>query len=228
MDNKLIDTYLSLSKVFSTNGYHLFLVGGSVRDFLLGIELRDLDLATDATPNEINSFLNVSMRYAQYGSVNYKKDDISVDITTFRKEKGYKDFRHPVNIKFVRKMKTDYKRRDFTINAMYLDDRFHLYDYSTGEKDLKDKVIRLVGNPYKRIKEDPLRILRAIRFSIKYNFVIEEKTKKAMKKYIHLLARINIDKIKSEIKKFNFTDINVFRNIVFEFKLENFFSDVLK
>lgn len=207
MANKKIDAYLRLAKIFKQKGFNLYLVGGTVRDFLLHIPLTDMDLATDAVPNQMIPFLdNPDTSFQQYGVIKYNFEGVKFDITTLRIEDNYDDSRHPKKIKFVTDLKKDYVRRDFTINAMYLDSYFVLYDYAKGQEDLKNKVIRFVGNPKKRIKEDPLRIMRAIRFSLKYGFTIEKKSEEMMKKYSSLLSNINPEKLKEEIRKIGDVD----------------------
>ena len=199
--NKKAQSFLKLHDIFSTHGYHLYLVGGTVRDILLNIELDDMDAVTDATPEEMKTFIKADFTFAKMGSVKYKVDDVKFDITTLRKEKRYVDSRHPAQIKFVNSLKVDHKRRDFTINAMYMDNNFKLIDFENGLEDLNNRVIRMVGNPYKRLKEDPLRILRAIRFMIIYDLKMDEKLEKALIKTKKYLDNINIEKIKMEIKK---------------------------
>ncbi len=200
MQDKLND-YLTLQRLFKQNHFKLYLVGGTVRDFLLGKPLSDMDLVTDATPIQMHEFVDVDLTFAKWGSVRYKMNNTKFDITTLRKEKAYKDSRHPNKIKFVKSLKIDSKRRDFTINALYMDENFKVYDYVGGLKDLNKKNIRMIGNPFKRIKEDPLRILRAIRFSIILDFRLDPKLVKAIKMYGHLLKKIKVEKIFEEIRK---------------------------
>ena len=192
-----------LDKIFKENGFSIFEVGGSVRDELLGLEVFDFDFATDATPKEMMKFLpDVNDTFAKYGCIKYKGEHGRAEITTFRVEESYNDFRHPNNISFVKSLNEDYKRRDFTINAIYKDINGKLYDPSHGIEDLKNKTIRFIGNPETRIKEDPLRILRAKRFASKLGFEIEPETAKAMEKLAYLLEKLNPEKIKEEERKF--------------------------
>ena len=201
-----IAAFFELSKIFEQKGYHLYLVGGTVRDILLNLPLADMDVVTDANPDEMKFFVEGDYTFSRMGSVKCKVNDVRIDITTLRKEKHYKDYRHPATIRFVKDLKKDYVRRDFTINAMYMDKHFELIDYCHGLSDLNSRLIRMVGNPKKRIKEDPLRILRAIRFSLTYDFVIEPHLEKAMIQSIKLLDRLSKDKIKQEIRKINCLD----------------------
>ncbi len=194
--------FVDLAKLFEKSGFTLYMIGGTSRDFLLGREVFDYDFTTDATPSEMKTFLSqADYTFEKYGMVFivYKKQKI--DVVTLREEGEYIDFRHPKNIRFVRDTKLDYVRRDFTINAIYIDKAFHIIDYADGLKDLKDGVIRFIGNPEKRVIEDPLRILRAERFAKKLGFIIEDKTQAAIEKYRYLLAKLNPDKVREEENK---------------------------
>ena len=197
------DLFKFLNDIFQENGFSIFEVGGSVRDELLGLEVFDFDFATNATPEEMVKFLpNSNDTFARYGCIKYKGEYGRAEITTFRVEESYDDFRHPNKIRFVKTLDEDYKRRDFTINAIYKDINGKLYDPSNGVEDLKNKTIRFIGDPETRIKEDPLRILRAKRFASKLGFQIEDDSLKAMEKLEYLLEKLNPDKIKEEERKF--------------------------
>ena len=191
-----------LNKIFKENGFSIFEVGGSVRDELLGLEVTDFDFATDATPEEMMKFLpNANDTFAKYGCIKYKGEYGRAEITTFRKEEDYDDFRHPRKVTFVRSLEEDYLRRDFTINAIYKDVDGKIYDPAHGVFDINNKVIRFIGNPEVRIKEDPLRILRAKRFASKLGFKIDDLTQESIDKYSYLLDKLNPDKIKEEERK---------------------------
>ena len=199
MQNEL---FKYLDKTFKENGFSIFEVGGSVRDEILGLEVFDFDFATDATPEEMMKFLpNAIDTFAKYGCIKYKGEHGRAEITTFRVEESYDDFRHPTQIRFVKSLNEDYLRRDFTINAIYKDVNGKIYDPANGVEDIKNKLIRFIGEPEKRIKEDPLRILRAKRFAAKLGFEIEPETAKAMEKLSYLLEKLNPDKIKEEERK---------------------------
>ena len=194
--------FVRLCELFKERGYHAYLVGGSVRDYLLKKNFSDLDIATDATPEEMKLFLNdVDYTFAKFGSVKVKCYKFSFDVTTFRKESEYRDFRHPGRIEFTRDIKVDALRRDFTINALYLDQNFEVLDLVGGKKDIDDKIIRMIGNPLTRLKEDPLRIVRALRFSYDLDFKIEEELAKAINENVSLLKELNVEKIKQEVSK---------------------------
>ena len=199
MQNEL---FKYLDKTFKENGFSIFEVGGSVRDEILGLEVFDFDFATDATPEEMMKFLpNAIDTFAKYGCIKYKGEHGRAEITTFRVEESYDDFRHPTQIRFAKSLNEDYLRRDFTINAIYKDVNGKIYDPANGVEDIKKRLIRFIGEPEKRIKEDPLRILRAKRFAAKLGFEIEPETAKAMEKLSYLLEKLNPDKIKEEERK---------------------------
>lgn len=222
MDEKLLE-FLSLNKLFSDNGFSLYMVGGTVRDYLLGLPLDDMDVVTDAKPDDIKNFLpDASFVFARFGSVSYKTNKkVKFDITTLREEKGYEDARHPDNIHFVKDLSIDVKRRDFTVNALYMDSSLKVIDYVNGEEDLKNRILRMVGNPDLRIKEDPLRIIRALRFSIDYNLKIDEELDKAIRKNVSLLEKLNIQKIKQDIKKIKSKNINLINKLFEEYNIKH-------
>lgn len=218
MDKK-ITTFLHLSDVFVKHGYHLFLVGGTVRDFLLNLPLTDMDAVTDATPKEMESFIDGDYTFAKYGSIKYKFEDVKFDITTLREEKDYIDYRHPGKIIYVKDLSIDVKRRDFTVNGLYLNNELKVIDYVHGIDDLNKKMLVMIGDPNIRLQEDPLRIIRALRFSIMYDLTIDEKLKKAIKEKKELLNNINIEKIHLDLKKIKNVDEEKLRKIFDEFNL---------
>ena len=168
MDKK-IDSFLFLADIFSKNGYQLFLVGGTVRDYLLGLPLTDMDAVTDATPDEMKAFIpDGNFTFAKYGNVGYKFNGTKFDLTSLRKEDEYADSRHPNSVIFVKDLSIDVRRRDFTINGIYLDRDMKIIDYVGGQNDLRNHLLRMIGDPDKRIKEDPLRIIRALRFALDF------------------------------------------------------------
>ena len=201
MEHKL-EIYRDLATLFDSKGFLLYLVGGTVRDYLLGKELTDMDLVTDATPSEMKEFLsNADYTFEKYGSVRLKIDDIKFDITTLRKEEGYSEFRHPNKICFTKSLKEDVFRRDITINAMYMDKDLNVIDFVGGQKDISNKVIRMIGKPLKRINEDPLRIIRIYRFKLETGFEIERELNDVLEHNFSKAKLINKDKINQEIRK---------------------------
>lgn len=201
--NDKIKAFLNLAKLFNEQGFNLWLVGGTVRDYLLKEELTDMDAVTDALPEEVLSFLpNADKTFAKFGSLKYKDENcIKFDITTLRKEAVYTDGRHPEKIEFVKDLKIDYLRRDFTVNALYMDKDLKVIDYCHGQKDLEKRLLVMVGDPFIRTKEDPLRILRAIRFHLMHRLVINDNLLKAMHENFNLLKNTTDAKIRSELDK---------------------------
>ena len=222
MDQKLIE-FLQLNKLFEDNGFSLYMVGGTVRDYLMGLPLDDMDVVTDATPEDIKKFLpDASFVFARFGSVSFKTEKkVKFDITTLREEKGYEDARHPNKIHFVKDLSIDVKRRDFTVNALYMNSKLEVIDYVNGQEDLKNHTLRMVGNPDLRIKEDPLRIIRALRFSIDYKLDIDSELDKAIRNNISLLEKLNIEKIRQDIRKIKNKDSEVIRKLFEEYNIKH-------
>ncbi|MBU1255451.1 HDIG domain-containing protein [Patescibacteria group bacterium] len=186
--------------------FESYVVGGSVRDLLLGQKPKDWDITTKAKPKEIQKIFPDSFYKNKFGTVTIKtksKDSALkvIEITTFRTEQKYTDKRHPDKISFTNDAKDDLARRDFTINSIALDKKENILDPFKGQKDLKDKKIKAVGNPNDRFNEDALRMLRAIRLAIELNFKIESKTFKAIQKNSGWLQAIAKERIRDELIK---------------------------
>lgn len=202
-----------LSKL-KENGYQAYVVGGAVRDFLMGKTPHDYDLTSDALPSQISDvFKDFYQEHSgeKHGTIRVIIDHKPIEITTFRCDEGYTDYRRPDNVEFVKDVYIDSKRRDFSINAFYYSEG-HIYDFHEGLEDLNNKVIKTIGNPSTRFHEDALRILRAIRFSAKLGYEIESKTKTALldcKEELNLIAK---ERILIELKEISSTS-NFFRNI---------------
>lgn len=202
-----------LSKL-KENGYQAYVVGGAVRDFLMGKTPHDYDLTSDALPIQISDvFKDFYQEHSgeKHGTIRVIIDHKPIEITTFRCDEGYTDYRRPDNVEFVKDVYIDSKRRDFSINAFYYSEG-HIYDFHEGLEDLNNKVIKTIGNPSTRFHEDALRILRAIRFSAKLGYEIESKTKTALldcKEELNLIAK---ERILIELKEISSTS-NFFRNI---------------
>lgn len=186
----------------NSHGHSAFIVGGCVRDILLGKTPSDYDITTSATPQEIiNIFEKTVPTGIKHGTVTVIINGKSIEITTFRTEGKYTDSRRPDTVNFVKNLKEDLSRRDFTINALAYNEKEGLIDYFSGKEDLKHKVLKAVGNPEKRFREDALRILRLFRFASTLNFTIEEKTLNAALKCADLLPLISRERIAVELKK---------------------------
>ena len=189
---------------FSNHGHNAYLVGGSSRDILLFKKTHDIDIATDAKPEKVIAIFNlkkVDPFTFKFGNVKTIINEIEVDITTLRTESNYTDLRHPEKIEFIKDPKIDSLRRDFTINALYMDKDGKILDFHNGVQDLKDKIIRMIGEPNNRIKEDPVRILRALRFGLTLNMTIEDSLLLAIKLHQDLLNNVSDFRIKDEINK---------------------------
>lgn len=197
-----ISDFKELANIFAKFGYDLYLVGGSVRDYLLHSSFLDADCVSNASIEDIKKFLKVKSEYKNMGSAKFVYNGQEFDITTMRKESSYVDFRHPACIDKSNSPKEEYERRDFTINALYMDKDEVIYDYANGISDLNNRIVRCIGNPSIRFKEDPLRILRAIRFASNLDFEIEEELKNAIKDNLYLLKKLKFIKIKEELSKF--------------------------
>lgn len=199
--NKFKDA-IDILKIFNKNGYEAYFVGGCVRDYLLGEEFSDIDITTNALPEEVKKIFRKSIDTGiQHGTVTILVNGEGYEVTTFRTEDEYTNHRAPEKVEFVSNLREDLDRRDFTINAMALDSNGKLYDYHKGESDLTCKVIKTVNNPNDRFYEDALRMLRAFRFSSKLGFEIEYDTLEAIKKNAELIKFVSIERIVNEFKK---------------------------
>ena len=175
-------------------GFEAYFVGGSVRDVLLDRHVHDIDITTSAYPEEVKELFEKSIDTGiKHGTVTVLYEGESYEITTFRTESGYQDFRRPDHVTFVQNLDEDLKRRDFTINALAMDIRGQIIDLFNGVEDLKKRVIRAVGNPETRFHEDALRMMRAVRFMSQLEFKLEEKTERAIKDNHELLKKISME-----------------------------------
>lgn len=197
---------LKVLNILEENGYEAYIVGGYVRDKLLGITSNDIDICTNATPKEIKSIFKSSSS-PNYGSVNITYKNTNFDITTFRREIKYLDNRIPIKLKYIKNVKKDLLRRDFTINTICIDSKGNIKDILNIMSDLDNKIIKTVGNPRYKLKEDALRILRAIRFATILDFTIEEKTRHYLTSYSYLLKKLSFERKKQELDKI-FSSVN--------------------
>lgn len=197
-----------LLEKLENRGFKAYIVGGFVRDRLLGINSYDVDITTSASPDQIletfKDFKTIELG-KKFGTIKVLYQGQEYEITTFRKESGYADKRHPDKISFTDDIREDLKRRDFTINAIALRDGDYLDPFS-GRDDLEKKIIRAVGDPEKRIKEDALRSLRAVRFAAKLNFSLEENLKKAIKNNASDIKDLSKERIRDEVDKILMTE----------------------
>ncbi len=189
--------------------FEAYLVGGCVRNLLMGIPIADWDMTTNATPKEIQSIFPDSFCDNDFGTVGVKLIDDTdgkkyVEITTYRTEKNYSDHRHPGEVAWGKTLKEDIVRRDFTVNALAIEiehGNVNIIDFVDGQKDLQNKLLRAVGNPDERFKEDALRLMRAVRFSAQLDFEIEKNTLLAIKRDAHLITHISYERIRDELFK---------------------------
>lgn len=180
------------------NGFEAYLVGGFVRDYLLNRNTNDFDIATNALPKDVIEIFGPSKKKIEYGSYNLKLDDFNVDITTYRKEEGYKNCK-PVNLEYTSNLILDAKRRDFTINALYMNKNGEIIDPLEVLEDTKKKKLKMIGNPRIRFQEDPVRILRAIRFACIYDLKLDKDIIRAIKKEKKNLMLLSKERIKKEL-----------------------------
>lgn len=197
----MLEDALDLLKYIDSKGFNAYIVGGFVRDYLLGIDSTDLDITTDATPKELSKLFDDITINNDYGSIIVNYNSKRYEITTFRKESNYKDNRHPSKITYIKDLKEDLKRRDFTINAICIDKESNIIDYFDGKKDLDNRVINTIGNAKDRFEEDSIRIIRAIRFAAKLNFSLSDEVDKAIREKKYLVKDLSPFRKKQELDK---------------------------
>lgn len=196
------ETALLILKTLNDNGFKAYIVGGYPRDCYLKRKSIDIDICTSATPKDIQKIFNHSiLSKEQYGSVTIIENNIRFEITTFRKEMKYENNRFPVKIKYVDNLIEDLKRRDFIINTLCMDKEGNVIDLLEAKQDIDNQLIQTVGNADKKIKEDILRSLRAIRFATVLNFTLDNKLKDAIKKHRKLLKNLSFYRKKEELDK---------------------------
>jgi len=191
-----------LLKTLQSRGHKAYLVGGCVRDFILSVQPNDWDICTSALPEAVLEIFPESRTDGiKHGTVAVLMGSHTVEVTTFRSEGSYTDHRHPEDVSFVADLNTDLRRRDFTMNAMALPVDGYLTDPFGGVKDIQDKLVRCVGEPELRFEEDALRMFRAMRFSARLGFEIEEKTFEAIKTKAHLARDLSAERVREEVEK---------------------------
>lgn len=193
---------LEILKEINKNNYEAYIIGGYPRDLYLGIDNLDIDICTNAKYEDlINIFKDYEIINRGFGSVILKYKDNEFEITTFRKEYEYEKNRFPKKIEFVNTLEEDLKRRDFVINTLCMDSNGDYVDILNAKDDLDNKIIRCVGNSDKKIEEDILRSLRAIRFATILNFKLDDNLKGSIKKYSHLITNLSNKRIQEEMNK---------------------------
>lgn len=204
----MLDIALKLLKEITSHSYKAYIVGGFVRDHILGINSNDIDIATNATPKELKDiFSDILLPNEDYGSVTVIKNGIRFEITTFRKEITYVNNRKPIEIEYIDELEEDLIRRDFTINTICMDEKGKIIDLLDGKKDIDNKLIKTVGSADKKFREDSLRILRAIRFATVLDFSLDKDIVKAINKNKKLLKSLSYYRKREELDKI-FTSTN--------------------
>ena len=221
MQTKLDIGAIKIVEELEKNGYEAWIVGGAVRDMLLGLNSSDWDVTTSAKPDQIEPLFHESFYDNEYGTVKvagkhlieqfaFKEGEIDesilYDITTYRSESEYSDKRRPDSVEWGKTVQEDLKRRDFTINAIAINLKDEVVDPYGGKDDIKNKIVRSVGDPTERFEEDALRIMRAIRISAQLGFTIEEKTLLSLKEKVPNLKEISWERIGAETMKLLGTD----------------------
>ena len=224
---KMQKMYCKPIEILNYAGYEAYLVGGCVRDFVMGRDISDIDITTNALPEEIQRVfsdyrtLDIGIKH---GTITVLIDDEKYEITTYRAETDYIDHRHPGKVQFGVSLKDDLSRRDFTVNAMAWQGSGDAVDPYGGLCDIEDKIIRCVGEPLCRFDEDALRILRALRFSATLGFEIEECTSRAAFSMAHLLRSVSAERIYTEWKKllsgmYSYDVIEKYKVIISDYRL---------
>ena len=198
----ILESGKAILKTIEAASFEAFLVGGAVRDFVLGLDVQDVDITTSATPDDITRLFPKAIPTGKaFGTMTLIKDGHTFEITTYREDGTYINHRKPESIKFSKDVEEDLKRRDFTINALLMNASGKVIDLLGGLNDLDAGLIRTIGDPAERFNEDALRLLRAFRFHAKLGFHIEEHTLNAIQKNGSLIQKVSIERIQSEAEK---------------------------
>lgn len=208
----LEETFKEANTILDTlqkNGFEAYYVGGSVRDYLMDVSIGDIDITTNALPEDIqNIFPRTIDVGVEHGTVIVVINKTPFEVTTYRTETTYSDYRRPDSVSFTTSIKEDLARRDFTMNAVAMDRMFKIYDPYNGQLSIKNKEIVTVGDPYERFNEDALRMLRAIRFVSQLDFKLNESTFNGIVKLASNVQYISVERIVQELKKL-YSGVNV-------------------
>ena len=185
-------------KILNDNGYEAYFVGGYPRDLYMNKATIDYDITTSATPKEIKEIFK-DVNSEAYGCINFYYKGNKFEVTTFRKDIKYADNRKPIEIEYINDLKIDLMRRDFTMNTLCIDVNGNFIDYLNGRRDIDNKVIKVVGNTNKKLQEDALRILRAIRFATTLDFKLSKELEEGIIKYGHLVKNLSYERKKQEL-----------------------------
>ncbi|HCY5916392.1 TPA: CCA tRNA nucleotidyltransferase [Staphylococcus aureus] len=202
MDKSLFEQARPILEQIQDNGFEAYYVGGSVRDYVMGRNIHDIDITTSATPDEIESIFSHTIPVGkEHGTINVVFNDENYEVTTFRAEEDYVDHRRPSGVTFVRDLYEDLQRRDFTMNAIAMDTAYKLYDYFDGQQDINNRIIRTVGIAEERFQEDALRMIRCLRFQSQLSFDIAMETFEAMRTQMEDIKFLSIERIVIELTK---------------------------
>ncbi|MEG2868537.1 MAG: CCA tRNA nucleotidyltransferase, partial [Terrisporobacter sp.] len=209
------------------HGYEAYIVGGCVRDSIIGTQPHDYDITSSATPEKIMEIFadhKCIETGIEHGTVSILINEEIFEITTYRVEGEYKDHRRPEKVEYTRSLEEDLKRRDFTINSMAYNEKNGLVDIFGGISDINNKIIKTVGNPDERFEEDGLRMIRAIRFSSKLDFKIEKNTINAIYKNAPIIKNISLERISDELSEIILSDNPQNLIFIFDTKLLNYLN----
>ena len=216
----MLDVAINILKTINEAGYEAYIVGGYVRNSLLGIDSTDIDITTNATPKELQEIFNEAViPMADYGAVILNTNDYKFEITTFRREINYINNRKPIEVEYIKDLSEDLLRRDFTVNTICMDKDKNIIDLLNGKEDIDNRVIKTVLDPYYKFEEDALRILRAIRFATILDFTLDSELEKAILDKKSLLKNISYERKKEELDKI-FSSVNSRRGIDLLLKYE--------
>src|SRR5690554_5160335 len=199
--NMSLKSAKNLIRDLKRQGYQAYLVGGIVRDFLMKKKFSDIDITTSAKPFEVMKHFKAVPSGIKYGTVTILYDNIPFEVTTFRTDGPTSDNRHPDSVVYSNNVNDDVMRRDFTMNGILMDEYQNIYDYVGGQRDIEHKLIRAIGDPNKRFKEDALRMLRAFYFQSKLSFDIEQETKIAIQTHKELIKELAMERVLVELIK---------------------------
>lgn len=213
--------YLEILKKIEENGFVAYIVGGFVRDKILGINSKDIDIITNATPKDLKRIWKNIKTYEEYGAVKLQIKNCIIDITTFRKELSYKNGK-PNSILYINSLEEDLKRRDFLMNTLCMDSDENIIDLLDGKNDIENKIIRTIKDPKIEFEEDPSRILRALRFMSTLDFKLDNIILNYILSHKETLNKINITKRKEELDKlFKTKKVSNFLTFIKKYNLEN-------
>ncbi len=214
----MLQKALDILKILDKHGFEGYIIGGYPRDSILNIKTEDIDLCTNATPEDISDLFYIKKQ--NYGSMVIEYKNVDFEITTYRREEGYQDHRRPKEITFVSTLMEDLSRRDFIINTLAIDKDGKLVDLLGAKEDIKNKMIRMIGDPFKRLEEDSLRILRAIRLQVILDFKVDETLKEAILENRLYLTFLSKRRVYEELQKMFCKNKTLALQLLREYKID--------